>query len=58
VLGRGAAEDDDPRLRFFRPRGGALERTQSLSLTNFPSKKAVLATSLVRGMAPAHPVRW
>jgi DNA-binding NtrC family response regulator len=31
VLGRGAAEDDEPRLRFFRPRRGALEPTQPLS---------------------------
>ena len=31
VLGRGAAEDDDPRLRFFRQRRGALEPTEPLS---------------------------
>jgi transcriptional regulator with AAA-type ATPase domain len=31
VLGRGAAEDDEPRLRFFRPRRGALEPTEPLA---------------------------
>jgi two-component system nitrogen regulation response regulator GlnG/two-component system response regulator HydG len=43
VLGRGAPEDDDPRLRFFRPRRGALEPTGPLSSPTLSRRQLRLA---------------